>query len=123
MNVVATRTSQYPEFEQRRKEAIGGRFLDEAQIKKLNLNTVTDYVNVLPGFRAVHERWGGTRFLSIRDPDCQPVVLVNDLPIAEPHRPADADDARCARGVHHHGAGAPPSHRSACGTIIFWTKR
>ena len=29
MNVVATQTSTYPEFEQRRKEAMGGRFLDE----------------------------------------------------------------------------------------------
>lgn len=122
MNVVATRTSQYPEFEQRRKEAIGGRFLDEGQIRKLNLNTVTDYVNVLPGFRAVHERWGGTRFLSIRDPDCQPVVLVDDMPITSL---ADLPTPTMlgALEVYTTTAGAPPSHRSACGTIIFWTKR
>jgi hypothetical protein len=122
MNVVATRTSQYPEFEQRRREAIGGRFLDESQIRKLNLNTVTDYVNVLPGFRAVHERWGGTRFLSIRDPDCQPVVLVDDMPIAS-LTDLPTPTMLGALEVYTTTAGAPPSHRSACGTIIFWTKR
>ena len=122
MNVVATRTAKYPEFDQRRKEAIGGRFLDEAQIRKLNLNTVSDYVNVLPGFRAVHERWGGTRFLSIRDPDCQPVVLVDDLPIAS-LTDLPTPTMLGALEVYTTTAGAPPSHRSACGTIIFWTKR
>ncbi len=122
MNVVATRTSQYPEFEQRRREAIGGRFLDESQIRKLNLNTVTDYVNVLPGFRAVHERWGGTRFLSIRDPDCQPVVLVDDMPIAS-LTDLPTPTMLGALEVYTTTAGAPPSHRSACGTIVFWTKR
>jgi hypothetical protein len=122
MNVVATRKTQYPEFEQRRKEAIGGRFLDEGQIRKLNLNTVTDYVNVLPGFRAVHERWGGTRFLSIRDPDCQPVVLVDDLPIAS-LTDLPTPTMLGALEVYTTTAGAPPSHRSPCGTIVFWTKR
>jgi len=122
MNVVATRTLRYPEFEQRRREAIGGRFLDEAQIRKLNLNTVSDYVNFLPGFRAVHERWGGTRFLSIRDPDCQPVVLVNDLPIAS-LTDLPTPTMLGALEVYSSTAGAPPSHRSPCGTIIFWTKR
>ena len=122
MHVVATRTPRYPEFEQRRKEAIGGRFLDETQIRKLNLNTVTDYVNFLPGFRAVHERWAGTRFLSIRDPDCQPVVLVDDLPIAS-LTDLPTPTMLGALEVYTTTAGAPPSHRSACGTIIFWTKR
>ena len=122
MHVVATRTARYPEFDQRRKEAIGGRFMDEAQIRKLNLNTVSDYVNFLPGFRAVHERWGGTRFLSIRDPDCQPVVLVNDLPIAS-LTDLPTPTMLGALEVYTTTAGAPPSHRSACGTIIFWTKR
>jgi hypothetical protein len=123
MNVVATRTSTYPEFEQRRKEAMGGRFLDEAQIRKLNLNTVTDYVNVLPGFRAVHERWGGTRFLSIRDPDCEPVVLVNDLPIASLTDLPTPTMLGALEVYSNAASGAPPSHRSACGTIVFWTKR
>ena len=123
MNVVATRTSTYPEFEQRRREAIGGRFLDEAQLRKLNLNTVTDYVNVLPGFRAVHERWGGTRFLSIRDPDCQPVVLVNDLPIASLTDLPTPTMLGALEVYSSAASGAPPSHRSACGTIVFWTKR
>jgi len=122
VNVVASRTSQYPEFEARRKEAIGGRFLDEAQIRKLNLNTVTDYVNVLPGFRAVHERWGATRFFSIRDPDCQPVVLVDDQPIAS-LTDLPTPTMLGALEVYTTTAGAPPSHRSPCGTLIFWTKR
>jgi hypothetical protein len=120
---VATRTSPYPEFEQRRREAIGGRFLDEAQIRKLNLNTVTDYVNVLPGFRAVHERWGGTRFLSIRDPDCEPVVLVNDLPIASLTDLPTPTMLGALEVYSNASSGAPPSHRSSCGTIVFWTKR
>lgn len=122
MNVVATRTSNYPEFEQRRREAIGGRFLDEAQIRKLNLNTVTDYVNFLPGFRAVHERWGGTRFFSIRDPDCQPVVLLDDQPIAS-LTDLPTPTMLGAVEVYTTTAGAPPSHRSPCGTLIFWTRR
>jgi len=122
MNVVATRTSNYPEFEQRRREAIGGRFLDEAQIRKLNLNTVTDYVNFLPGFRAVHERWGATRFFSIRDPDCQPVVLLDDQPITS-LTDLPTPTMLGAVEVYTTTAGAPPSHRSACGTLIFWTRR
>ena len=122
MNVVATRKSHYPEFEQRRKEAIGGRFLDESQIRKLNLNSTYDYVNHLPGFRAVRVRWGDVRFYSISQPDCQPVVLVDDLPVAS------LDDLPTptmlgALEVYSSVAGAPPSHRSPCGTLIFWTKR
>ena len=122
MHVVATRAPRYPEFEQRRKEAIGGRFLDEAQIRKLNLTSVSEYVNFLPGFRAVPVRWGDTRFYSIRYPDCQPVVLVNDLPIASLHD-LPTPTMLGALEVYNTTAGAPPSHRSACGTIIFWTKR
>ena len=121
VKVVATR-GRYPEFEQRRREAISGRFLDEAQIRKLNLNTVTDYVNFLPGFRVVHERWGGARFLSIRDPDCQPVVLVDDQPISS-LTDLPTPTMLGALEVYQSTAGAPPSHRSTCGTIIFWTRR
>ena len=122
VNVVATRSSNYPEFDARRKEALGGRFLDEAQIRKLNLHTVTDYVNFLPGFRAVHERWGATRFFSIRDPDCQPVVLLDDQPIAS-LTDLPTPTMLGAVEVYTTTAGAPPSNRSMCGTIIFWTKR
>jgi hypothetical protein len=122
VNVVATRTSTYPVFDARRKEALGGRFLDEEQIRKLNLHTVTDYVNFLPGFRAVHERWGATRFFSIRDPDCQPVVLLDDQPIAS-LTDLPTPTMLGAVEVYTTTAGAPPSHRSPCGTIIFWTRR
>ncbi len=122
VNVVATRSSRYPEFEARRKEALGGRFLDEEQIRKLNLHTVTDYVNFLPGFRAVHERWGGTRFFSIRDPDCQPVVLLDDQPIAS-LTDLPTPTMLGAVEVYTSTAGSPPSNRSMCGTIYFWTKR
>jgi hypothetical protein len=121
LKVVAMR-GQYPEFEQRRREAISGRFLDHAQIRKLNLNTVTDYVNFLPGFRVVHERWGGARFHSIRDPDCQPVVLVDDQPISS-LTDLPTPTMLGALEVYQSTAGAPPSHRSTCGTIIFWTRR
>jgi hypothetical protein len=122
VNVVATRSTNYPEFEARRKEALGGRFLDEEQIRKLNLHTVTDYVNFLPGFRAVHERWGATRFFSIRDPDCQPVVLLDDQPIAS-LTDLPTPTMLGAVEVYTSTAGSPPSNRSMCGTIIFWTKR
>jgi hypothetical protein len=94
----------------------------DGYLLKLNLNTVTDYVNFLPGFRAVHERWGGTRFFSIRDPDCQPVVLLDDQPIAS-LTDLPTPTMLGALEVYTTTAGAPASHRSACGTIIFWTKR
>jgi hypothetical protein len=122
MQVVAKESWHYPEFEARRKEALGGRFLDESQIRKLNLNTVTDYVNVLPGFRAVHERWGATRFLSMRDPDCQPVVLVDDMPIAS-LTALPTPTMLGALEVYTSAASGPPKYRSPCGTIVFWTRR
>jgi hypothetical protein len=120
-NVVARRW-RYAEFEQRRKESIGGRFLDEAEIRKLNLNSTVDYVNKLPGFRAVHVRWGEVKFESLSDPGCSPVVLVDDLPVSnliELPTPSMLGALEVYRGT----AGAPPSHRSPCGTIVFWTKR
>ena len=119
LNVVASR---YPEFEARRRDGFGARYLDEEEIRKLNLHTSWEIVNALPGFRAVQLHWGDIRIYSIRDPGCQPVVLVDDLPIAR------MDDIPLpgmvgAIEVYQGTAGAPPSHRSPCGTIVFWTKQ
>jgi hypothetical protein len=122
VNVVATAASRYPEFEQRRREAIGGRFMDEAQIRKLNLNSVIDYVNFLPGFRAVKANWGDMRVVSMRYPGCQPALLVNDLPIAS-LTDLPPPSMLGALEVYTTTAGAPPNHRSHCGTIVFWSRR
>ena len=120
-NVVARRW-RYAEFEQRRKEAIDGRFLDEDQIRKMNLNSTVDYVNKLPGFRAVHVRWGEVKIVSMSDPGCSPVVLVDDLPITNMIQ-LPIPSALGALEIYRGTAGAPPSHRSPCGTIVFWSKR
>ena len=120
-NVVARRW-RYAEFEQRRKEAIDGRFLDEDEIKKMNLNATVDYVNKLPGFRAVHVRWGEVKIVSMSDPGCSPVVLVDDLPINDMIQ-LPIPSALGAVEIYRGTAGAPPNHRSPCGTIIFWTRR
>ena len=120
-NVVARRW-RYAEFEQRRKEALDGRFLDEAAIRKMNLNSSVDYVNALPGFRAVHVRWGEVKIVSMSDPGCSPVVLVDDLPITNMIE-LPIPSALGALEVYRGTAGAPPEHRSPCGTIIFWTRR
>lgn len=120
-NVVARRW-RYAEFEARRKEALDGRFLDETQIRKLNLNSTADYVNSLPGFRAVHVRWGEVKIVSMSNPSCSPVVLVDDQPINDIQQlPIPA--ALGALEVYRGTAGAPPEHRSPCGTLIFWTRR
>jgi hypothetical protein len=119
---VVARRWRYPEFEQRRKDGFGARFLDETEIKKLNLHTTSDVVNALPGFRAIHERWGATRFISMRDGSCQPVVLVDDLPISS-LTDLPTPTMLGAIEVYQGTAGAPMSHRSPCGTIVFWTKR
>ncbi len=120
-NVVARRW-RYAEFEHRRKEAIDGRFLDEDEIRKMNLNSSMDYVNKLPGFRAVHVRWGETKIVSMSDPSCSPVLLVDDLPINDIIQ-LPIPSALGALEVYRGTAGAPPNHRSPCGTIIFWTRR
>jgi len=120
-NVVGRRW-RYAEFEARRKEAFDGRFLDEAQIRKMNLNSTADYVNALPGFRAVHVRWGEVKIVSMSDPGCSPVVLVDDLPINDMIQ-LPIPSALGAVEVYRGTAGAPPNHRSPCGTIIFWTRR
>ena len=120
-NVVGRRW-RYAEFEARRKEALDGRFLDEAQIRKMNLNSTVDYVNALPGFRAVHVRWGEVKIVSMSNPSCSPVVLVDDQPINDIQQlPIPA--ALGALEVYRGTAGAPPEHRSPCGTLIFWTRR
>jgi hypothetical protein len=120
-NVVGRRW-RYAEFEARRKEAFDGRFLDEAQIRKMNLNSTADYVNALPGFRAVHVRWGEVKIVSMSDPGCSPVVLVDDLPIQTIDQ-LPIPSALGALEVYRGTAGAPPEHKSPCGTIIFWTRR
>jgi hypothetical protein len=120
-NVVGHRW-RYAEFEARRKEALDGRFLDEDEIRKLNLNSTVDYVNKLPGFRAVHVRWGEVKIVSMSDPGCSPVVLVDDLPVYNMIE-LPIPSALGALEVYRGTAGAPPEHRSPCGTIIFWTRR
>jgi hypothetical protein len=122
VNVVGARPSRYPEFEQRRKVAIGGRFLDEAQIRRMNFNKVSDYVNLLPGFVAVHQRYGDMRVTSMRYPGCQPAMLVNDLPVAS-LTDLPPPEMLGAIEVYVTTAGAPPNHRSPCGTIVFWSRR
>jgi len=122
MKVVATSASRYPEFEQRRKEAIGGRFLDEAAIKKMHFNKVVDYVNLLPGFVALHERYADMRVTSMRYPGCQPAMLVNDLPVSNLME-LPPPEMLGAIEVYVTTAGAPPNHRSPCGTIVFWSRR
>ena len=122
MKVVAASASRYPEFEQRRREAIGGRFLDEAQIKKMHFNKVVDYVNLLPGFVALHERYADMRVTSMRYPGCQPAMLVNDLPVSNLME-LPPPEMLGAIEVYVTTAGAPPNHRSPCGTIVFWSKR
>ncbi|MBW8769124.1 MAG: carboxypeptidase regulatory-like domain-containing protein [Gemmatimonadetes bacterium] len=120
-NVVGRRW-RYAEFEARRKDAFDGRFLDEAQIRKMNLNSTADYVNALPGFRAVHVRWGEVKFESMSNPGCSPVVLVDDLPVQTIDQ-LPIPSALGALEVYRGTAGAPPEHKSPCGTIIFWTRR
>ena len=122
MKVVATSASRYPEFEQRRRESIGGRFLDEAQIKKMHFNKVVDYVNLLPGFVALHDRYNDPHVTSMRYPGCQPAMLVNDLPISNLME-LPPPEMLGAIEVYVTTAGAPPNHRSPCGTIVFWSKR
>lgn len=122
MKVVAASASRYPEFEQRRREAIGGRFLDEAQIRKMHFNKVVDYVNLLPGFVALHERYNDMRVTSMRYPGCQPAMLVNDLPVSDLME-LPPPEMLGAIEVYVTTAGAPPNHRSPCGTIVFWSKR
>ncbi|MFL5620445.1 MAG: carboxypeptidase regulatory-like domain-containing protein [Gemmatimonadaceae bacterium] len=122
MSTVASRASRYPEFEQRRKEAIGGRFLDEAQIRKMNFNKVVDYVSLLPGFVAVHQRWGDMRVTSMRYPGCEPAMLVNDMPVSSLME-LPPPEMLGAIEVYVTTAGAPPNHRSPCGTIVFWSRR
>ena len=50
------------------------------------------------------------------------VVLVDDLPINDMIQ-LPIPSALGAVEVYRGTAGAPPNHRSPCGTIIFWTRR
>jgi hypothetical protein len=122
MKVVAASASRYPEFEQRRRETIGGRFLDETQIRKMHFTKVVDYVNLLPGFVARHDRYNDMRVTSMRYPGCEPAMLVNDLPVGDLME-LPPPEMLGAIEVYVTTAGAPPNHRSPCGTIVFWSKR
>ena len=121
VKTVAARV-RYPEFEQRRREAMGGRFLDEATIKKMNFHSTADYVNLLPGYRTLLGNHGNMRIVSIRDQTCEPAVLVNDLPIVS-LTDLPPPIMLGAVEVYPSTAGAPPNHRSPCGTIVFWSRR
>ena len=122
VSVVAER-SKYPEFEARRKEAIEGKFFDEAAIEKLHLQSAADLSAILPGIYQVG-RGADIVLMSMRG--CAPMILLDDVEVAIRQIPAAIIGAV---EFYPSATSAPMTRRTAgggqalCGTIRIWSRR
>jgi len=122
---VVARRSRYPEFEQRRKGAGFGRYLEEADIEKRHPLETSDLFRMMPGFRV--EGYGldahvvSTRGAISLTHGCDPNVVIDGMQHQEVNllSPINIGAIEAYAGP----AGAPPQYDSACGVILIWTKR
>lgn len=131
VNIVAER-SRYAEFDSRRKEAIEGKFLDEAELGRLHLQTSADLVNVVAGFALVG-RGPQADVISTRSAglgNCKTLVIIDNVPGG---RIGDVPPALLgavefypsviSAPIKTRSAGGANAQSANCGTIVIWTKR
>jgi hypothetical protein len=131
VNIVAQR-SAYPEFEARRKEAIDGRFLSEADVDRLHLQSTSDLVYAVPGFGTLGSGQA-LKVLSVRTAGlepCETLILIDNVPVTSIN---DVSPSLVGAVEFYPGfTSSPIQHRygrwdtkqtAKCGTIVIWTKR
>jgi hypothetical protein len=121
---VVVQRLKYPEFETHRRLSISGRFLDEDEIARRRVSSVSDIVYTLNGFWVV-----GTgpiaRVVSSQPSSlggtCPANIVIDRMP---DQRINDVSPSQVA-GIESYrgGLGAPPQYRNPCGVIMIWTKR
>jgi len=131
VNIVAQR-SAYPEFEARRREAIDGKFLSEADVDRLHLQSTSDLVYAVSGFTTLGN--GQTlKVLSARTAGlepCETLILIDNVPVFRINEISPSLVG--AVEFYPSFTGSPIQHRygrqdtkqtAKCGTIVIWTKR
>lgn len=111
-------------FESRRVKGIGT-FITRQQIEERHPSQVTDIFRTVPGVRVRPVNATGRSMLTMRG-GCQPQVIIDGLPVASGYvspdltfRPRDIE----AIEVYDAATSPPQFGRTACGTIVFWTRR
>lgn len=127
---VFSHRNQYPEFEQRARNSSFGRFLRADDIARKHPLIASDLIRGLPGFRIVRPNTSDDdvaivssrgELASFNKPGpCIAEIVIDGIP----HQTINAVHPRTIGAMEiYSGPTAPFPHRSACGTIIIWTKR
>lgn len=123
--LVTARRARYPEFEQHRKTAIFGRFLDESDIEKRHPFDTSDLFRMMPGVRVVGSgidtRLISSRGFSFSGRACVTNVVINGIQ----HQEINLIDPSNVGAIEFYAssAGAPPQYDAFCGVAVIWLKR
>ena len=123
--LVTARSARYPEFEQHRKIAIFGHFLDESDIEKRHPFDTSDLFRMMPGVRVVGSgidtKLISSRGFSFSGRACATNVVVNGIQ----HQEINLIDPTDVGAIEYYpsSAGAPPQYDAFCGVAIIWLKR
>jgi hypothetical protein len=122
---VVARRSRYADFEWRRKNNPGGRFLTANDLAKQHATELASVIQHVGGFSVVGFGPNAQVFsTSARAgrPNCKEVNVVIDgvdqatINMVPPHDIAAVE-------IYAEAAGAPGQYRAECGLIVVWTKR
>jgi hypothetical protein len=122
---VVARRSRYADFEWRRKNNPGGRFLTANDLAKQHATELAPVIQHVGGFSVVGFGPNAQVFsTSARAgrPNCKEVNVVIDgvdqatINMVPPHDIAAVE-------IYAEAAGAPGQYRAECGLIVVWTKR
>jgi hypothetical protein len=119
--IISARQSKYPDFDRRRAEAIEGKFFTEDDIQRTHPLQLSEFFARVGIFRIVGQG-PDARMVSNRDPGCRnPVMYFDRLPV---DRINDVPPSLIgAIEVYPGLVSAPMQYRSACGTVMLWSKR
>jgi hypothetical protein len=122
---VVARRSRYADFEYRRKNSPGGRFLTANELAKEHATELAPVIQHVGGFSIVGFG-ANTQVFSTSAragrPNCKEVNVVIDgvdqatINAVPPHDIAAVE-------IYAEAAGAPAQYRAECGLIVIWTKK
>ena len=124
VRVVAMRT-RYPEFQQRREQAIGGYFIGPEDLARQRAVYASDIIEKLPGFRIVGH--GPTAIVSLSQGrggaggTCPTNIVIDGSENRMINEMIASDIG--AIEVYRGGATTPLWYERGCGAIVIWTKR
>jgi hypothetical protein len=131
-------TAKLRDFDERRRTAIGGRFLDSTVIRKWEARRTGDLFSTIPGVDVVRQR--GSAFLlggratqplrpSTRPAPCYMDIYLDGAPVALANTPFDVNNislTTVAAIEAYTGTASTPAQYNrtsgGCGVVLIWTK-